>query len=194
MNLQLLTAPVREPILLQDAKDHIDVETNEHDPQIMRYIAAARAYVEEHIRKKIIRQQWRIYLDHGLREIDLVPNEVQEVAQVQYIDADGATQTLSASVYEVDIPRQKLLLGYGQTWPTTRGKANDAWVDVWCGYYDAATSPINLVSRIPADIYQAMMLIVDDSFEHRGSKITGTVVTDNRMLNAMLAPHRLYHR
>lgn len=192
MNKELLTDPDREPVDLVDLKWHLNVDTDDDDPLILRIGKAARAYVEEHTRTKLVRQKWRVFLDWNLHEIDFEPSPVQEVDQVQYVDGDGVTQTVSTSIYTVDIPRQRLLLAYDQTWPTTRNQRNAAWVDVWTGFYDAGNSPIDIVGDIPDDLKGAIFMLADHMYEHRGVSVAPGFGQDP-VFAALLAPHRRYH-
>lgn len=193
MNEQLLSAPAVEPISIIDAKWHLNVEHDDDDPLINRMIGSARAYVEEHTRTRLVRQSWRTFMDYSLQEIDLVPNHVQEVIQVQYVDEDGATQTVTSSVYEVDIPRQRLHLAYDQVWPTTRHQRNAAWVDVWTGYYVATNSPLDLTGDIPADLRGAIYMLLDHLYENRGLLVPRSFGQDP-VFNALIGPHRVMNR
>ena len=113
----------------------------------------------------------------------LIPGAVREVDQIQYVDADGATQTVSTSVYAVDIAGQQVLRAYQQTWPTPRYQANAVWVDVWAGMYDETASPIDTKSDIPAIIRQAIMVQVEDFYDCTDS---------TEMVKRMLQPFRSY--
>jgi hypothetical protein len=44
---------------------------------------------------------------------------------------------------------------------------------------------------IPAEIKAACLLLVGDLYENRGSKITGTIVTDNKAVESLLYPYRV---
>lgn len=47
------------------------------------------------------------------------------VTSITYVDANGATQTLSPSNYSVNLAEGKIYLAYNQTWPTLRYGWND---------------------------------------------------------------------
>jgi uncharacterized phiE125 gp8 family phage protein len=190
---ELLTAPTIEPVTLPDLKYHLNVDGTHDDPLIVRIAQTARAYVEEHTRTKLVRQQWRVYMDYHLMETSLWPAKVQEVAQVQYVDEDGATQTVATSVYDVDIPNQRLLLAYDQTWPTTRHQRNAAWMDVWSGFYVSGNSPLDLTGNIPDDLLGAIYMLSDHMYEHRGVSVAPGFGQDP-VFRALLAPHRRYER
>ena len=191
MLLSLQTAPEDEPITLELAKEHLVYEDDDDDGLIYELIQAARNHVELVCNRKLVRQQWRQYFDYGFGEVDLAPNRVQEVEQIQYIDGDGATQTLDTSVYEVDIPRQKVLLAYGQSWPTTRAQRNSFWIDVWSGEYKTDNSPIDITEDIPKGLKSAMLLLIGEMYKNR--EVTSDIaVHENKTFDALVQPHVHY--
>ena len=149
------TEPTREPVTLAEAKQNAAIDHDDDDALVSRMITSARKHVEMITNRVLVRQKWRLYLDHGLQAFELQPATVQEVDQIQYVDTDGNTQTLATSVYTVDIPRQAVYLAYNQSWPATRTVRNAAWADVWAGYYKTDSSPIDVLADMPEDIKQA---------------------------------------
>lgn len=191
MKTLILTEPSVEPVTLAEVKAHLVIEHTESDEQLVSMITAARRHVEQVTRRALVRQQWRQYLDRFTYEIALAPAPVREVAQVQYIDEDGATQTVATSVYDFNEAEQVIRLAFGQTWPAARWHPNAVWVDVWSGYYNAASSPIPLRADVPRDIRQAIMMVIDDLYEHRGKAVVGTIYSNTKTIEALLAPYWL---
>ncbi len=185
---ELLTEPANEPVTLAEAKAHLVVDTdfNDDDPYITRLIKAARLHAEQRTNRVYVRQQWRLWMDYKFTEFKLLPAFVREVDQIQYIDADGATQTLATSVYTVDIPRRCVYLAYNQSWPAVRYQRSAIWADVWAGEYDETASPIDDTAGVPEDLKQAVLMIVADSYEHReaGMEIT---LHENKAVDAYLS-------
>ena len=190
MNLEMLTAPTSEPVTLAEAKAHLGITFDDHDPMIYAMVSAARRHVEAYTRRAIVRQKWRIYLDSFSSEIALAPPPVQEIAQIQYIDGDTSpqTQTVSTSIYELDRARQVVRLAYGQTWPTPRSQYNAAWIDLWSGYYDPDVSPINTTGAIPTDLRFAVLMLAEDLFNNRGVQ-SEIVLNHNRTADALMRPY-----
>ena len=186
---QLLTQPTVMPVTLAQAKWHLNIDHDDDDPLIADQIRSATAFVESHTQTKLVRQKWRVFMDYALDERDLTPPPVQEIEQIQYIDGDGVTQTLSSTVYGLDRNRQKLLLAYDQVWPTPRYQLNAAWMDVWTGYYDPANSPINITGEIPLDLKAAVFMLVDLLYEQR-SVIVPPNMGSNPAFMGMISPHR----
>lgn len=190
----ILTEPTAEPVTLEEAKEHLIVEHTEDDYLISQMISAARRHAERRCDRVFVRQKWRLYMDNGFSAFELSPAEVQEVEGIYYLDTDGAEQTLSTSVYTVDIPRQEVYLAYNQSWPGTRTVRNAVWADVWAGYYKTDSSPIDQLQYIPEDIKIAILLAVEDMYTNRG-KQSEIQLHPNDTFDMLLQPHRYYaHR
>lgn len=168
-NMRLITGPTKEPVTLDDVRSHLVIEHAEDDRLISALITGARRHVEARTNSAIVRQKWRVYIDAFCAEIPLGKLPAQEVDSIQYIDGDGATQTVGAEVYELDRQTGTVLLAYGQTWPTPRYQKNAAWVDYWAGHYDPASSPVDILAQIPEDLKIAIKMLVENMYEHRGS-------------------------
>jgi hypothetical protein len=119
--------------------------------------------------------------------MELAPFRVQEVEQIQYLDGDGAEQTLATSVYTVDIPRQMVYLAYNQSWPSTRTFRNAVWMDVWCGEYVTTSSPIDVVADIDKSFTSAILILVGEMYKNR-EKTSDIAVHENATFEALIAP------
>lgn len=188
---QIQTEPTVEPLTLTEVKAHLVIDHDDDDAMLVALIKAARKHFEMRTNRVVVRQKWRLFFDYYMGTVDLEPYQVQEVSAVQYLDADGATQTLSSSIYTVDVPRQKLYLAYGQTWPSIRYVTNAWWVDVWAGYYTVA-SPLDLMGGIPQDAKHAMLMMVGDLYENRETRLDVQNYA-NPTYDALIAPHVWLH-
>lgn len=186
----LLTQPAVEPVTLDAAKAHLSVEHAADDARITNMTIAARQHIEQRMSRVIVRQQWRLFFDR-FETFDLQPATVQSVEQVQYIDGDGVTQTLDSSVYTVDVPRQQLYLAYGQSWPASRAIPSAVWVDVWSGYFDAASSPISNTQKVPHAVRHAILMLVEHLYEHGGAA-NEMPLTDNNIWDDLIQPYKVY--
>ena len=142
MPLSLTTAPTAEPIDLAEAKLHARVDGSDDDVLVASWITAARLYCETFTRRALVTQTWKLTLDGFASKIVLPHAPLQAVTSITYIDAAGATQTVTSTVYAVDTDAEPgiVRLGYGQTWPTTRGFANDVTVNYVAGYVTPFTT------------------------------------------------------
>ena len=193
MLISLQISPTEEPVSLELAKEHCVIEGNEDDGYLYEQIIAARQFVELRCNRKLVRQKWRTYFDHGFAELPLLPYKVQEVEGIYYLDTDGAEQTLSSSVYTVDIPRQRVYLAYNQTWPATRTIRNAIWMDVWAGEYRTTDSPIDVLEDIPGPLRSAMLLLIGEMYKNR-EKTSDMAVHANETFDMLIAPYIHYAR
>lgn len=191
MQKSIQTEPTAEPVTLQEAKAHLVVEHTEDDYLISLMIVSARKHIEQRCGRVIVRQKWRLFFDYSMHSFELWPPMAQEVEQIQYLDGDGATQTLSSSVYTVDIPRQQVYLAYGQSWVSTRFVRNAIWADVWSGYYKLS-SPIDQLVDIPQDIKNAILILIAEMYEHRTVNVIGQTVAGLGTFDALVQPHIVY--
>ena len=170
MSLTLQTAPATEPITLDEAKLHCKVEHDDENPLLERLVTAARRDVENFLWRAIVTQTWDLRLD-GFRDvIALERPPIQSVTNVEYVDANGATQVLASTVYDVDIYSTpgKVCRKSGQIWPVVDDVPNAVKVRFVAGQVDGST--------IEAEVLQAILVRVSDYYQHRGSHIVGTIV------------------
>lgn len=201
-----------EPVSLTDAKDHLRVDTSADDSYINALIAAARQYVEEITRRALITQTWEFslddfplsklvdmpwseYLEFRNRAILLPRPPLQSVTKIEYVDTDGATQTLAASVYRVDTKSEpaRLTEAEGETWPTTDHVTNAVTITYVAGYSpDDSSSPTDEAANVPQPIKHAMKLLIGHWYENREQVNVGNIVTPMpSAAHALLAPYRV---
>ena len=88
--------------------------------------------------------------------------------EIVEIDTDGATQTVSSSVYDVDIDQEpgRLRLAYSESWPSDRRSTpNSVIIRFVAGYGDA--------DAVPETIKAAIKLLVGHLYEHREAVTLG---------------------
>lgn len=191
IKIKTLTEPTVFPVDLYDAKDQAVIEHSNNDAQLEAMIAAATSHVETVTGQSLVMQQKRLYLDKFSDAIYLPKGPVQAIQQVQYIDTDGVTQTLASSVYQFDDVEPYLRLAYNRSWPDHRYQANAVWIDYWCGYYDASSSPIDLTAKIPAALKHAVLMLVAEFDRNREAR-NELETYDNPAFDALVAPYRVY--
>lgn len=102
MGLNRTVAPASYPVTLEEAKAQCRVTSSDEDTKLNNLIAAATTRVENMTGLSLITQTWELTLDEFSDAIELPRGPVQSVTSVQYVDPDGATQVLAASVYTLD--------------------------------------------------------------------------------------------
>lgn len=107
------TPPAYLPLTTAEAKLHLRVDGTDEDALIAAFIGAAVDTCQQITGRSLMAQAWKLTVDDFADEIALPWPQVQAVQAVQYKDADGATQTLATSVYE--LAGDKVCLVPGQT-------------------------------------------------------------------------------
>ncbi len=175
-------APKAEPITLADARAHLNEPPTQHDATIESAIVAARQHVELWCDRALMLQTWLAVCDAFPATIELRGGRVKEVVSVQYVDADGALQTLSESAYYADTIRDPGRLVPVSSWPATANRPNAVRVTYKVGYDDA--------TKIPAPLIAAIKLIVGDLFENRESQVVGQSYSESETVSRLLTPYR----
>lgn len=141
--LNLVTAPVEYPITLEEAKEHLRVDTNDFDAEIQSKIELATQEVENATGYKLISQTWTYNLDQLYNIIKIPYYPLTSVSSISYKDDNNATQTLSSALYVVDTKAKpgKVTQAYNQTYPTTYSISNAVTITFVCGYSNATAVP-----------------------------------------------------
>lgn len=209
MTLTLATPPTTECVTLDEARLHLRVDGNDDDALITRLIKVARETCERLSGLSFMQQTLALYLDgfpiagtpgqgtperiwaglHGSGGvIELHRPPIQSVTSIQYVDADGTTQTLSASSYRTDLVSMpgRITPAYGMEWPETRDVTNAVIVT-----YVAGAASAGLV---PAAAGAAMLLMIGHLYENRQQVLTGTIASNLPMgvidlLNSIRVPY-----
>jgi uncharacterized phiE125 gp8 family phage protein len=140
--------PATEPVTLTEAKAHFGVTITDDDTRITSLIVAARQQAEHDTRRSFVTQTWRAKLDGfpAGRAIDLPHGPIQSVTSVQYVDGDGVTQGFTD--FTLDADGQRILLDYGESWPSPRAVENAVTITYVAGYGAATAVPEGIKSGI----------------------------------------------
>lgn len=187
MSLKVITAPAEEPVSIEEARAHLRITGSDQDLEISRWITGAREMAENYTKRALITQTVDYKRDSFPGWLIIVPRPaLQSVTSITYVDTDGATQTLSSSLYRVDSDSEpgRITPAYGEVWPVTREVINAVAIRFVCGYGAA--------SAVPQAIKDAMLLMIAEKNENREQSITGTII-DEIPLNAkwLLRPYRV---
>ncbi len=193
MSITVVTAPTFEPIGLEQARDQVrsDKDLADEAAELSNMIATARIQVENFTRRALLTQTLDVFRDSfpGLNGVVEIPRPpTQSVTSVKYLDEAGTEQTLSASLYVVDVASQpaRIIPADGETWPITQVMVNAVTVRVVAGYGDG-------VADIPAPIIAAMLLAITDLYDQRGSIIVGvTAIEVPQTVKTLLYHYRTY--
>jgi len=191
MGLRLTTAPTTLAIDLPTAKNWLRVEDAEEDGSITALIKIVTREVERRLDAQLINATWTLTLDsfssesgqynldhYFLGDIILIPKwPLSSVTSIAYLDADGDSQTHSASLYDVDtanIPG-RIKPAFGQIWPTVRSDVLETVTITLVAGYGASQA------SVPDDLQAAMLMLLTHRYENREAVITGTIASEMPM-------------
>lgn len=182
--LSLVTAPAVEPVGLQEAKDHLRIDTADEDALIDSFIMVARQKVESHTGRSLITQTWDWKLDRFRHLFEVPKGKLQSVTSVKYFDSDNVEQTVASTVYEVDAVSEpgRIREADGQTWPNHFNRLNAVTIRFVAGY--GATG-----NFVPWPIKAAMLLMVGHLWCNREASATREVKTVPMGFQDLLAPY-----
>jgi uncharacterized phiE125 gp8 family phage protein len=184
MEPKLITPPGEEPVTLQEAREHLRLESGE-DQYLTDLITAARRHCESFQGRAYVTQTWELYLNAfpgGCIKVPLPP--LQEITFIKYKDSAGNLQTLDPSQYVVDAFSEPGLIcrAYGKSWPGTYPETHAVQIRFTAGYGAAAD--------VPQEIKHAILLKVADLYEHRGGD-EGIDKNINDAIESLLWPDRI---
>jgi len=172
MSLVQSIAPVEEPVSASEAKTQCNVYFSEDDAFISALIVAARERTEANTWRQLCTATYVLRLRGfpGEDFIDLPRPPTQAVSGITYIDTDGATQTLSTDVWELDAfdTPGRVRLKYGKTWPTTRDQWNAVTITYTAGYSDDGNA-------VPQVLKQAILMRVANWYLYREPTVPLTI-------------------
>ena len=140
------TQPTVEPLSLADFKAALRVTTHDFDPELKRILVAARRKVENDTARKLCTQTVVLRMDcfPTGRDIDIRLAPVSAVSSVTYVDEDETEQTLSSSLYRVDLTSTppRIVLKENEDWPDTEPDyPNAVNITMTAGYGAASDVP-----------------------------------------------------
>jgi uncharacterized phiE125 gp8 family phage protein len=194
---RLITAPTAEVVSLELAKSHLVLEHDDDDTLLEQIIAAATKHAESYLNRVVPLQTWEALFpafpsnvsEPPLPYFELTKGHIADPATVaiEYLDEDGAEQTLDASTYLVDdvtVPG-RVLLAPDEEWPSTQERWDAVRVTYEAGWDEG---------DVPEPIIQAILLLVSQLYEHRTPEVVGTIVSPVRFsFEALLSPFRIFH-
>ena len=198
MALKLVTEPSTDPVTLEEAKAHLNVNFSDYDDQIAGFIRAAQMAILYDSGHALCPSEWDLVYDgfptgntpEGYVQIPIGP--LIEVSSVNYVDPDTESETvLSNSEYEVDT--YSFLGGIQPStsgWPATMSTINAVRVRFIAGYPDIGTSPTT--SSVPSSLKQAVLLLVRDMYDFRGTVHPGVITKRPEAIRYLADPFQTY--
>ncbi len=184
MLVTILTSATGEPVTVEEAKQHLRVETTAEDDLIDSYIHVARKVVENKIRRTLLPIKYKLILGNFPGATNII-----ELPQSPLLSSTGSTltgstsvcvtfykdttivndsTTVSATVYAVDSETEhgRIYPIYDNEWPScvTEYKKDAVQITYWSGYVsrDKVPEPIKTWIKMKvASLYEAREPFVD---------------------------------
>lgn len=136
MGLALVTAPIAEPVTLAELRAQCKLTDTTEDARLAGLMLNATEWAQGFCGRVFMPQTWDYTLDSFASEIELPIAPVQSITSITYKDAAGATQTLSASAYEVNLKSvvTRIRCADGYSWPDTARTYNAVTIRFVAGY------------------------------------------------------------
>jgi len=190
----IVTSPPVEPIDLDETKEHLRVTSSDDDSMIFGLIQASREHIEAITRRALVQQTWKMYLQDwpcgDSFEIPYPP--LQSITSIKYTDSDDTQTTWTSTYYEVDTDSEpgRVILAYGETWPsTTLHPKNPIEIIFVAGYSASSDSPPDYRVNIPEAIKNAMKLDIENRYYRDTRDYMGKL---EEVRDSILMPYRIF--
>lgn len=184
MGLKRTVEPTAMPVTLAEAKAQCRVLHDDEDDLIEGLIAAATSMVEDYLGRSLSAQTWRLTLDGFADRIILPRGPVTAISAFTYLDAAGASQTVSSGLYalDTDADPQMIRRQPAASWPVPGDFVNPVTITYTAGFTEA-----------PAAIRHAILMLVANWFANRETLLTGSIVAEMPFgTAALLENHRSF--
>lgn len=180
----LLAGPAEEPVSLAEAKAFLKVDDGAEDGLITTLIGAARLHIEGVTGRALLAQSWRVVLDDWpeSRVVKLPVTPFMAVTEITAYDAAGAAHEVPLAQFMSE-PDRLLLPATVAGMPALRERQGIE-IDYVAGF---GAEP----GDVPADIRQALLVLVAYWYEHRDAVIvagSGAVVPSG--FERLMAAHK----
>lgn len=197
MALEIITAPVYEPVTLTQAKLAARVDGSDEDALFTGVlIPACRQDAEQILRRALMPQTLRLTLDAFPRDLRLPMPRLLAVSAVTYRDTAGAWQTLDSSLYEVDTATTpgRVIRAHGATWPGTYPQPGSVRVTYTAGYAAGTENEAAQQAAVPASVKRWILARVATAYQYREEVLAGASVAQlpNRFIDSALDRERFY--
>lgn len=185
----LLEAPATLPVTAAELRSHIwTLYPDTEDSQLEMYIKAATSHIETITWRRLVSQQWRLYLqDWPAYGIALPFGSVRSLDAVRWLDDDGVDHELAVSDDYIPaiVGPDPMVIPVDDSWPAgTLFDVDAIRVDFTAGFGAAAD--------VPADLRHAIMLLAAHWYEVREAVMVGTTVRKvPYAVDALIAPWKV---
>lgn len=158
------------PVSLEFVKVHLRVDHTDDDDYITSLINAAADYCSSYTQRALLTTNVVAICDSFQKTLELPLSPCQSIESVIYLDSSGSEQTLDASKYKLNTYAEPSTFVMLNGWPDTLWQFDAVKITYTSGYESA--------DDIPAQIKQAILLIVGHYYENREESVKGTIISE----------------
>jgi uncharacterized phiE125 gp8 family phage protein len=141
-----------QPVTLAEIKANSRIDHTEDDGLLLSILDEVLSLVEDEFHIMAATQQYALYLDAFGYEIDLPLHPVRSVDSITY--ESSGTQTVSDTVYEVDLVGGRIRPLSGQSWPSVDSVYNPITVTFTVGETAAPESLRRAILSLVSHYYE----------------------------------------
>ena len=177
-----------EPNSLADTKNFLRVTSTAEDQIITKLMVSKRRWLEKYLNIALVPKTINMWNNNvpELRFVYFPLNPITAVNNVYWYDLADGQNLFATSNYQVNLldTVSSIFLEVGAIWPPAT-RLNDAWqINFTCGYNNVSTFT-------PEPIQEALFLLVDQSYHHRGMEmVTDDTLKMGHMVKSMIEPYR----
>lgn len=174
------------PVTLAEARAHARVDDGVDDARVTGMLRACSERAQTLLGGKCLVQSTFEHYLGGFpcsREIRLPMPPLVSVTKIEYVDAAGTTQTLSASAYLVDVVSEpgRVYLKRDEVWPETECENINAVVITYVAGY----------TNMPNCIREAVLSGTTYMYAYRGDDPDGMKLQLDQLMEMHLAPEMM---
>jgi hypothetical protein len=206
--LILTSPPSIEPLTLAEAKAFLRVDTTDDDSLITSLIVAARQFCENYTKRAFITRTYDLWLDQapnsnsewwdGVRDGALsclysMPSKIslpmppfKSLTSITTYDLSDASSSFDITnlISDTASVPGRIILKYGQIWPSNLRYAQCMDIRYTAGYGDAA-------SDVPNALIQAIKIMTAHMYENRTPFDLGRAAEVPLSIESLLTPYRV---
>lgn len=195
MKTELITPPAELPVTSDDLRSHLWTVHDGHSSAeyLELLIKAATSHIEQITWRKLVQQEWRVYLQSWPNDTSNVHHDcvmlpfgsVLSVDAVRWLDSDGVDHLIDAGDYIAAVAGSEPMVVPLAGWPSGDLFAVDPIrVNFTAGFGDAAA--------VPDDLKHAVRLLAAHWYEVREAVMVGTTVRKVPFaVDALIAPWKV---
>lgn len=181
--IELNASPAPELLFsVAEAKQHLRVDISDDDDEIERKILSATRHAEQYTSRAFVSRQFKLTIDYfpsaygGGRfpqaiDVPIAPLVSVDEISYQSTELSGGSPVAKTVTGVADTTRQppRIVPQFQQTWPDVSDVPSAVEITITAGYGGA--------EDVPADIKEAVKLILGSFYEHREEQVVGTIAT-----------------